>query len=88
VRSNFFALGQLDVALSRARKEKYILLIHKEENPPKTSPIIHNMPVAVANPTGFRLCRRGFGTIEERKDRTNIGIHSQLLLLLFVLESK
>ena len=50
LRSNFFAAGQLYVALSRTRKSTDVLLLHKEEDSPLRADIIHPMPVPVSNP--------------------------------------
>ena len=50
LRCNFFAAGQLYVALSRTKKSSGVLLLHAEEATPDGSEIIHKMPIVVANP--------------------------------------
>ena len=49
LRSNFFAPGQLYVALSRARRSTDVLLLHKEEDKPPGATPVHQMPVPVGN---------------------------------------
>ena len=47
VRNNIFALGQLYVALSRARKRNAVLLLY---NGGKDDPNIHTMKKRISNP--------------------------------------
>ena len=50
-RTNFFAPGEVYVALSRARKAEDVLLLHDiDDDIPLVHPTIHRMPVVVRNP--------------------------------------
>lgn len=50
IRSNFFSSGQFYLALSRASKAHYILLLNKEEDIPFLARSLHRMAIPINNP--------------------------------------
>ena len=64
LRTNFFAPGQLYVALSRTRRASDVLLLHNPEHTPPDAEVVHHMPVPVSNP----VLRQALQFVENSSD--------------------